>query len=381
MSNHSFFRQFAKRSVKSSAANNNAVIYTRVSTKEQADNNQSLDIQRRKCLEHATSRGYTIMGMFGGTHESAKNDERKEFNRMLRFVKQKSSGVSRIIVLTLDRFSRSGANAIAIAEELKREGIFIEAVTQQIDTRTTQGQLSQNINLVLSHFENQQRRERAILGMTEKLLKGYWVGKAPLGYTITKVGNEQKIIINEQGRALRKAFHMKVELQLDNTEIARWLRGQGVKVSPQLLTLTFRNVFYCGFLSHSLLPDQVVPGRHPKLISEEMFRRLNDLQASKPQGYVHAKEAPAVPLKNHVRCHRCDRPLTAYIVRKKGLWYYKCNTVGCKMNVSARALHQGYKGLLSELVLEPHLVEPFKAQVEAVFHSLNQESAEARREV
>lgn len=44
-------------------------------------------------------------------------------------------------------------------------------------------------------------------------------------------------------------------------------------------------------------------------------------------------------------------------------------------------MYQGYKGLLSELVLELHLAEPFKAQVEAVFHSLNQESVEKRRAI
>ena len=300
---------------------------------------------------------------------------------MLRFVQQKTHRVSFIIVLSADRFSRSGGSAIHIATELRNAGITIEKVTQQTDTRTITGKFTQNFNLILSEYDNHLRRERTILGMTDRVRKGYWIGKAPLGYTITKVGNDQQIIINERGRALQKAFHLKVEQQLSNTEIVRWLRGQGVKVSMQILTNVFRNPFYCGLLSHGLLNGEVVIGRHPKLISQELFLRLHGLQAHKPQGYVHAKETPTAPLKHHVCCHRCHRALTAYEVKKKGLWYYKCNTVGCKMNVSAKLLHTSYKKMLAQYCLASHLVEPFKVQAGAVFHQLNQEGVQERQAV
>lgn len=65
----------------------NAIIYTRVSSSEQVDG-QSLEVQIDKCREYAKVRSYTIVGEFGGTYESAKSDkERKEFNRMLAFIK------------------------------------------------------------------------------------------------------------------------------------------------------------------------------------------------------------------------------------------------------------------------------------------------------
>ena len=65
----------------------NAVIYTRVSTKEQADTNQSLETQKKYCLQYALKHDLNLLGFFGGTYESAKTDERNEFNRMIRFVK------------------------------------------------------------------------------------------------------------------------------------------------------------------------------------------------------------------------------------------------------------------------------------------------------
>jgi predicted site-specific integrase-resolvase len=64
------------------------VIYTRVSSKEQADTNMSLDTQRKYCERFAQKNGYTIIGYFGDTYESAKTDERREFNKILALVKK-----------------------------------------------------------------------------------------------------------------------------------------------------------------------------------------------------------------------------------------------------------------------------------------------------
>jgi site-specific DNA recombinase len=54
----------------------NAVIYTRVSTKEQADTNQSLETQKKYCLQYALKNYLNVLGFFGGTYESAKTEER-----------------------------------------------------------------------------------------------------------------------------------------------------------------------------------------------------------------------------------------------------------------------------------------------------------------
>ena len=84
------FDQFAKGKLETVKRKNTCVIYTRVSTKEQADNNKSLDIQRKACEQFAKKNNYLIMAYFGGTYESAKTDERKEFNNM-----QSHRGLSR----------------------------------------------------------------------------------------------------------------------------------------------------------------------------------------------------------------------------------------------------------------------------------------------
>ena len=101
---------FAKGKTSNLYQSNTAVAYTRVSTKKQADNNQSLTTQSNQIQQYAQRQGIKIIEQFGGTFESARTDERAEFKQMMAYVKKHNIGL--ILVYSFDRFSRSGANAV-----------------------------------------------------------------------------------------------------------------------------------------------------------------------------------------------------------------------------------------------------------------------------
>ncbi|MCG8318781.1 MAG: recombinase family protein, partial [Cytophagales bacterium] len=129
-----FEANFGKKNLtKRKIQNNLCVIYTRVSSKDQEDNT-SLESQRRYCEDYAERKKLLVVEYFGGTHESAKTDERKELKRMLQFVKRKK--ISNILVFKVDRFSRSGAGGISLAEELRQGGHAIHSVTEPGDSFT-----------------------------------------------------------------------------------------------------------------------------------------------------------------------------------------------------------------------------------------------------
>ena len=275
MSELIIFNQFGKGQKTEKTKTGNCVIYTRVSTKEQADNNMSLTTQRRYCEQFAQKNNYTIMGYFGGTYESAQTDERKEFNNMLSFVKKSREKISYIIVYSVDRFSRSGANAIYIAQQLKHQGVAIFSVTQPTDTTTANGSLQQNIQFIFSEYDNQLRREKCITGIKEALLRGDWCQAAPIGYERGKVGGKKSWVVNEQGKLLRKAFLWKATEGVSNEEARERLQKLGLKVSHQQMSSIFRNPFYCGLLSHNLLEGQVVEGTYyfpPQSLTREYFQ-------------------------------------------------------------------------------------------------------------
>ncbi|WP_394353899.1 recombinase family protein [Pontibacter beigongshangensis] len=358
-----------------------AVIYTRVSTKEQADTNQSLETQLSTCQEYAERNGYEVVGYFGGTYESAKSDERKEFKKMLDFVKKSSHKIGYIIVYSHDRFSRSGTSAAFIADGLRQSGISLLAVTQPVDTTTPMGMLMQQLYFSMGHMENHQRRERCTAGMVAKARKGYWVGgKAPMGYDQYKVNGEQVIKPNKTGKLIRLAFQLKAEQGLSNTAIIKRLKEQGLTLYDQTLSKIFRNPFYCGLITHGLLEeDEVIEGRHEPLVSRDVFLRVNGLQAQNPQGYTQVKEDEQLPLRHHIKCGSCQKPLTGYEMKKKGIHYYKCNTKGCCLNRNASKMHERYQDLLKEYQIDPALLPQVQEMMGQVFKKLSQENEQEEK--
>lgn len=59
------------------------------------------------------------------------------------------------------------------------------AVTQPIDTNSHAGAWQQNIQFIFSKYDNDLRRQKTIDGMREKLLRGDWIGNAPILCTIS----------------------------------------------------------------------------------------------------------------------------------------------------------------------------------------------------
>lgn len=371
------FSSFAKGTQAQKIKSNNCVIYTRVSTKEQCDNNLSLETQRKACEQYALKNNYSILGSFGGTYESAKTDERKEFNNMMTFIKKSRDKISYIIVYSVDRFSRSGANAIYIAEKLRKEGISLYAVTQPTDATTASGSLQQNIQFIFSEYDNQLRREKCMDGVKEHLLQGIWCGIPPVGYDIVKRDGKKEYVINAKGKLVAKAFQWKAQ-GLTAIEIRNRLNAQGFKICHQRVCDILRNPFYCGLLVHTALNGQVVEGIQPKIVSRELFLQVNGILAQNTQGYRIKPENGDVPLKRFIKCESCGTYLRAYKAYKNQQYYYKCNTVGCKCNKRADSLHEKFRDMLGDFTIP--LNEDMKyliaRQMKTTYHLLTKDTEE-----
>lgn len=354
----------------------NCVIYTRVSSKEQMETNQSLEWQKKYCDEYAIKNKLNIKGYFGGTYESAKSDERKEFNRMLKFVKASKEEITYILVYSLDRFSRTGDSAIYIASELKKVGVNILAVTQPIDTNSHAGALQQNIQFIFSKYDNDLRRQKTIDGMREKLLRGEWIGNVPRGYSFVKGAAKQTIIINDEGELMRQAFEWRAN-GMTYDQIVEKLATYGMKMPKQTLTDTFRNPFYCGHLSHNLLNGELAKGNHPALITEELFFRVNELK--KTEGFKCNRANDNLPLKIFVKDAETGYPFTGYLVKKKGLYYYKVNKIGIKVNRSVKLMHDKFRQLLAHYTVNSAFLEPLKQQLQYTWENLTETNTSEKK--
>ncbi len=376
MQDLSIFNQFAKKSkAPQLKTDGKAVIYTRVSTKEQAENNASLETQLKYCKECANRKGLEVIEYFGGTYESAKSDERKEFQKMLTYVKRKKN-IGYIIVYSYDRFSRTGANGAYISDQLKKQGIVTISATQEVDTTTSAGSFQQNLYYMFSQFDNELRRDKSVSGMKEKLRKGYWVGGYPFGYDNMNPGKGKtpNMVVNEKGKLLKKAFQWKAEMNMSHVEIVNKLEKKGLKVSDKRLSEMFRNPFYCGLIVNSLVPGEVIEGKHPSIISKQTFLKINNLLNSGNQPTSYSADDDNLPLKIFLRSTTCDTPLTGYIVKNKNLYYYKNRRKGSRENRSAKKLHLEFESLLKQFTINDKIyIAPLKEIIFSTFVEMNKE--------
>ncbi len=305
MTDISIFDTFAKGSKSRQLVKGaNCVIYTRVSTKEQADNNLSLETQRKACNQYAQKYGYNILANFGGTYESAQTDERKEFTAMLSYVKKSREAISYIIVYSLERFSRND-NSIWLSGQLRKFGVEIVSVTQPIDTSGPSGQMQQKMLFLFGEFDNQLRKQKCMAGIKEMLLRGDWPTLQPLGFDSIKVNGKRRISVNQKGKLLRQAFHWKADEGLSNQAICARLAEKGLKLNHQRISEIFRNPFYCGMMVHNMLEGKAVIGNHEPLVSRELFLRVNGLLDQNTHGYSIKEENEEIPLKRFIHCSDC----------------------------------------------------------------------------
>lgn len=235
-----------------------AALWTRVSTEKQERNNCSLENQQRICREYAERYGITIKKEFGGTHESAKTEGRMYREMIAEVARDKEINI--ILVYSFDRFSRAGSEAIMTKAYLKAKGIYVISATQATDPDSAAGTFMENILFLFNQFENDLRKDKCVTGMRECLKKGYWFGKVPLGYDRKKVGREHIITINEDGRKLRNAFLWKANDGLGDIAIVDRLKSLGLDVDRKHLNKILHNPFYCGYIKHNLLGDEVIKG-------------------------------------------------------------------------------------------------------------------------
>lgn len=383
------FQQFGKlqKHTRPLLETNYVVTLSRVSSKRQFEENLSIENQNKYFEEHALRTGKIILASFGGTYESAKTDDRKEFKRMLEFIKKNnarsSKKISEIWVYMTDRFSRTGVNGMGVAEQLREKyGVALYALAQPTNVKDESGIFSQNIQFLVSNYENKLRRKRMIDGMTAKFEKGDWVTQVPQGYSVFKKDKVRKIVINEVGKKLRKAFLWKAD-GMKNEEIILGLRAMGVKMYKQQLTKIFKKPFYCGLINHGFLNGKIVEGNHEPLISPEIFLKVNGIhQCSGNYGVPHKKEREELPLKVFVKCDTCGEPLTGYTARKKTqervleFFYYKCRKNGCRLNKSAKELHQAFHEEIARYAIKPEYIMAVQYELETYYEDVTGDNVE-----
>ena len=223
-------KSFGKGKKKTLKVGGRAVIYQRVSSKEQEDG-FSPETQLERCYEWASNHSYEVVKCFQGEHESAKSDAtRKRFNEMLKYVKDKKNRIDAVIVYSTSRFSRTGTSSFSIVDELESKGVTVYSATSSYDARTADGKMLQGMELLMANHDNTIKSQAVKDNGARALRSGRWIHEVPRGYDMKTTRTRQTITVNAEGELIRKAFKMKANenlttLPVDARFLAFWPSG------------------------------------------------------------------------------------------------------------------------------------------------------------
>jgi site-specific DNA recombinase len=360
--------------------NNSVWVYTRVSSKDQFETNNSIENQKRSSENYAEGK-YDITKTFGGTYESASGDfTRKEFKKLIEAVKVSRKRPFAIMIFKMSRFSRTGGGAVGLVNELVHSlGVHLIEVSTGKNTTTARGELEIEESLLYARKENIERLEITLPGMIALIEKGNVLGQAPRGYDLygprvsnpAFVAGTQKVVVNKEGRLLKKAWGWKLS-GIPDFEIKTKLEILGLKVTKQFLSSMWRRPFYCGISTHSFLKGKSTKGNWEPIVTQKDFISLNkELSAKTNSGYKQSKQSIERPLQGSLFCGACGTKFTGYLAKKK-FSYYKCQNSKCSckdMNAdtTVRSAQKGLNDLfgeyLSEFQLDETRLSAFKAQM------------------
>lgn len=168
-----------------------AVLYSRVSTSEQASEGYSLADQLRKGRQYADLKDWEVVQEFrdAGVSGAKGFDERPEGIQLLDAARANLFDVA--IFTKLDRFARSVIKALEDFQKLEDLGIEVVFVEDDIDTSTAQGRLFRTLLAAFAEFEREQIRDRNMAGRYAKASTGagWATGRVPYGYESDEYGS------------------------------------------------------------------------------------------------------------------------------------------------------------------------------------------------
>jgi site-specific DNA recombinase len=156
------------------------VAYCRCSTDEQATHGVSLDQQRTRIEAYAVATGREVDEFIVDAGESAKSLKRPGMIRLLEGVKDGSVGA--VIVLKLDRATRSVKDLLHVIEVFGRANADLVSVSESLDTSTASGRMVVQILGVMAEFERAQLSERTAGALAHKRRNRQVYGHAPFGF-------------------------------------------------------------------------------------------------------------------------------------------------------------------------------------------------------
>jgi site-specific DNA recombinase len=344
-----------------------AVIYARVSSKDQEREGYSIPAQRKTLMEYAPKIGAQIVREFVDV-ETAKCAGREQFGEMIAFLR-KNPQCCTVIVEKTDRLYRNFRDYLTLEDlgveiHLAKEGQIINKDSK------SQAKFMHGIQVLMARNYIDNLREEVCKGMREKAEQGIYPSRPPLGYRNNKL--ERTIEVNpEKAPIARRLFELYATGTHSLSSLRQTIAAEfGCVYAKGHLQKTLKNPFYTGLF---VWQGKTYKGTHPPLVSGQLFEQVQDVF----QGHHRPKYGKHYfAFSGLLHCAYDNCRITAEI-KKNRYTYYRCtgHRGPCKLPYF-REEEIGER--LGKILKDIHIPDHVLAQLESTLIS-DKDNAEALR--
>lgn len=343
-----------------------AVIYTRVSSKEQVEEGNSLATQEDLCRQYALEHGLEVVDVYEERGESAKTQDRPKLKSMLEFCVTKANRISIVLVYRLDRLSRNVGDYTQIKIMLQKYKVEVCSITEPIEDSPV-GRFVELIHAGMSQLDNDIRAERCLNALKKAMKEGRYVWKAPLGYTNTLVNGKSNIVPDSRAPLIRKMFELTARYEATLEDIRKEINEEGLRsishkpIPKSQFYRLLRTETYAGWIQKY---GERHKGAFEPIVSEEIYSRVQRVLAGRTRRTLHYQnEHPDFPLRRFFK-HPNGEPLTGNWSkgRSQRYPYYRFKRLS-KHNFRKAYVDDKFVELLNQYQFSPSSLSKFRNYV------------------
>ena len=335
-----------------------AGIYIRVSTEDQAREGFSLPEQEKRLKAMCEYKGYEIYKVYKDAGISAKTgNHRPAFEELKEDVKSKKCNT--IVVLKLDRLTRSVYDWENIMKFLEENNAYLDCANDDINTTNANGRMVARLLTTVSQNEIERTSERTKIGLAGAIKVGNIPNKAPFGY---KHVNKKLVIDPLTKDKVIRIFNLYFEGNSYQT-IANIYNSEKVFGKTNWCDSTIlrilENEIYKGDYVHGKKTNHPTYYEHvvEPLVSKELWEECQVQKRKNSRNYKRDKEYLFL---QKLRCPKCSRILGGNATRKRNgkvYYYYQCNV--CKITIKETKIEDAVKILLADILEYDNVVNEF----------------------
>ena len=353
-------------------APNKALIYCRVSSKDQTRRGNGLDSQEYRCRQYADAKGYAVEAVFpdditgGGDFM-----KRPGMVALLAYLDARPGERYVVIFDDLKRYARDTEFHLRLRRIMTERGAVRECLNFNFED-SPEGKYFETIAAAQGELEREQNGRQVAQKMRARVEQGYYCfGKVP-GYRYVAAKGGGKIIVPEEPAAsvIKEAFEGLATGRFQTTaEVKRFFELSGTirknrhgEVNWQTVRDILRRPLYAGYIALKADNGKLLPAKHQPLVSFAVWRKVQDRLDGSALAPARRDFNADFPLRGFACCASCGHPMTAAWSKGRNAHYpyYTCYQRGCDRrgkSVRREKLEGDFETLLRDLRPAPVLLK------------------------